>query len=488
MPVNVLGARVGPSVTQYQVEPGFIERPGPDGASKQWKVRVAQISSLADDLALALSANTLRIEAPVPGESYVGIEVPHRRTTAVSLRPVIESEGFQRLNSPLAVALGRDVSGGAVAADLGKMPHLLIAGTTGSGKSVCIASIVTCLAVNNTPDDLRLVLIDPKMVELVRFNGLPHLFGKVETDLDRITGVLRWVTREMDRRYKLFETVGARNLENYTRHIGKKSTAERLPRLVVLIDELADLMMRAPDETERTVVRLAQMARATGIHLVVATQRPSTDIVTGLIKANFPARISFAVTSSIDSRVILDTVGAESLLGRGDMLFLNPEASAPVRIQGCFVSDREIDRVVSYWREQAAENGDAEPDVLEATDPNEGSAGEAAAPEHAPWDMMLARESVVEDKDGQIEQAIAIVKKYGTASASLLQRKMRIGYPRAARLMDELREMGIVGREQTGGKTREVFVRGDDDPIGDRAARIIGGEAETSDDEEPGGA
>ena len=476
VPVNVVGARVGPSVTQYQVEPGFTERPGPDGAGKQWKVRVAQISSLADDLALALSANALRIEAPVPGESYVGIEVPHRRASIVTLRPVLESENFQRLNTPLAIALGRDVSGGAVAADLGKMPHLLIAGTTGSGKSVSIASIVTCLAVNNTPDDLRLVLIDPKMVELVRFNGLPHLFGKVETDLDRITGVLRWVTREMDRRYKLFETVGARNLESYSAKIGKKSGAERLPRIVVLIDELADLMMRAPDETERTVVRLAQMARATGIHLVVATQRPSTDIVTGLIKANFPARISFAVTSSIDSRVILDTVGAESLLGHGDMLYLNPETSTPLRVQGCFVSDREIDRIVTYWREQAAEAGAAEPVETNLSEPSENVAPEAASAEPAPWDMLLAREAVVEDKDGQIEQAIAIVKKYGTASASLLQRKMRLGYPRAARLMDELREMGIVGREQTGGKTREVFVRGDDDPIGDRAARIIGGQ------------
>jgi len=314
-------------------------------------------------------------------------------------------------------------------------------------------------------------------VELVRFNGLPHLFGKVETDLDRITGVLRWVTREMDRRYKLFETVGARNLESYSSKLGKKSTGERLPRIVVCIDELADLMMRAPDETERTVVRLAQMARATGIHLVVATQRPSTDIVTGLIKANFPARISFAVTSSIDSRVILDTVGAESLLGRGDMLFLNPEISAPLRLQGCFVSDREIDRIVSYWREQAAEAGEPAPAEIDTEEPA-GAAESAAPAEKAPWDMMLAREAVVEDKDGQIEQAIAIVKKYGTASASLLQRKMRLGYPRAARLMDELREMGVVGREQTGGKTREVFVRGDDDPIGDRAARIIGGEGD----------
>lgn len=486
VPVKILGAQVGPSVTQFHVEPGFVERPGVDGM-KQWKVRVAQISSLSDDLALALSANTLRIEAPVPGQRYVGIEVPHRRTSTVSLRPVMEAEAFQKITSPLAIALGRDVSGAPVAADLGKMPHMLIAGTTGSGKSVCIAALVTCLIANNTPDDLRLVLIDPKMVELVRFNGLPHLYGKVETDLDRITGVLRWVTREMDRRYKLFETVSARNLDTYNTKTAKKADAERLPRMVVMIDELADLMMRAPDETERTLVRLAQMARATGIHLVVATQRPSTDIVTGLIKANFPARISFAVTSLIDSRVILDTSGAESLLGRGDLLFLNPEAGSPVRLQGCFVSDREIDRVVSFWKEQAAEAAEELElqDEAPAAEPGSALAAEPeAAAEQAPWETMLAREAVVEDKDQQIEQAIAIVKKFGNASASLLQRKMRIGYPRAARLMDELREMGIIGREQTGGKTREVFVRGDDDPIGDQAARMMNG-ADEEDDEEP---
>ncbi len=481
VPVTVVGARVGPSVTQFHVEPGFVERPGADGMGKQWKVRVAQISSLSDDLALALSANSLRIEAPVPGQRYVGIEVPHRRTSTVSLRPVMEAESFQKINSPLAIALGRDVSGAPVSADLGKMPHMLIAGTTGSGKSVCIASLVTCLIANNTPDDLRLVLIDPKMVELVRFNGLPHLYGKVETDLDRITGVLRWVTREMDRRYKLFETVSARNLDTYNTKTAKKPTAERLARLVVMIDELADLMLRAPDETERTLVRLAQMARATGIHLVVATQRPSTDIVTGLIKANFPARLSFAVTSLIDSRVILDVGGAESLLGRGDMLFLNPEVGSPVRLQGCYVSDREIDRVVSFWREQAAEAAE-ELQLEEAPAPAPGRPEDAPAGQ-APWEVMLAREAVVEDKDQQIEQAITIVKKFGNASASLLQRKMRIGYPRAARLMDELRAMGLIGREQTGGKTREVFVRGDDDPIGDQAARLIGGEDEEDGDE-----
>jgi DNA segregation ATPase FtsK/SpoIIIE, S-DNA-T family len=486
VPVSVVGAKVGPSVTQYQVEPGFVEKPGPDGASKQWKVRVSQISSLADDLALALSANTLRIEAPVPGQSYVGIEVPNRRTSLVSLRPVMEAEAFQRLNAPLALALGRDVSGSAVVADLGKMPHLLIAGTTGSGKSVCITALVTCLVTSNTPDDLRLILIDPKMVELVRFNGLPHLFGKVETELDRILGVLRWVVREMDNRYKLFETAAARNLDTYNAKLSKKRDGERLPRIVVMIDELADLMMQAPDETERTIVRLAQMARATGIHLVVATQRPSTDIVTGLIKANFPARLSFAVASSIDSRVILDTQGAETLLGRGDMLYLAPEVGTPMRLQGCYVTDKEVDKVVTYWREQMAED-ELEPEADMAVAPAEGAAlGEPAsaaarAPARAPWDEMLAREAVVEDKDQQIEQAIDIVKKYGTASASLLQRKMRIGYPRAARLMDELKTMGIVGRERTGGKTREVFIEEDDDPIGERAARIIGGEDDDED-------
>jgi S-DNA-T family DNA segregation ATPase FtsK/SpoIIIE len=475
VPVSVVGAKVGPSVTQYQVEPGFVEKAGPDGVSKQYKMRVSQISALADDLALALSANTLRIEAPVPGESYVGVEVPNRRTSIVSLRPVMESEGFQRLNSPLSIALGRDVSGAAVSADLGAMPHLLIAGTTGSGKSVCITAITTCLVANNTPDDLRLVMIDPKMVELVRFNGLPHLYGKVETEIDRMIGVLRWVTREMDRRYKLFESLAVRNLDTYNTQTARKKDAERLPRIVVLIDELADLMLQAPDETERTVVRLAQMARATGIHLVVATQRPSTDIVTGLIKANFPARISFAVASSIDSRVILDGPGAESLLGRGDMLFLGPEVGTLVRLQGCYVTDKEVDRIVSYWREQMEAEGEEAEDAEEAAAEGEVEVA-GTKPALAPWDAMLARESVIEDKDRQIEQAIEIIKKYGTASASLLQRKMRIGYPRAARLMDELKEMGIIGREQTGGKTREVFVQGDDDPIGRRAARIIGGE------------
>ena len=468
LPARVVDFKTGPSVTQFAVEPGFIQRPGPDGQAKRQKVRVSQISALADDLALALSASSLRIEAPVPGHSYVGIEVPNERSSLVALRPVMESEAFHKIASPLAVALGRDVSGSPLAADLATMPHLLIAGTTGSGKSVCITAITTCLVTNNTPDDLRLVMIDPKMVELVRFNGLPHLFGKVETELDRILGVLRWCAREMDRRYKLFEEVSARNLEAYHKKTARRKDADRLPRIVILLDELADLMMMAPDQTERTLVRLAQMARATGMHLVVATQRPSTDIVTGLIKANFPARISFSTASSVDSRVILDTVGAESLLGRGDMLYLSPESGAPARLQGCYVSDKEVDNIVNYWREQVAL--DLAEEQEEATAP--------PVPELAPWDQMLARESVLEDKDDLIERAIQVIQKHGRASASLLQRKLNLGYPRAARLMDELHAMGLIGRAQAGGKTREVLVQKDDDPIGDRATRIIGDDRE----------
>ena len=285
VPAKVIDFKTGPAVTQYAVEPGYVEKPGPDGVIRRAKVRVAQISTLANDLALALQANTIRIEAPVPGTNFVGIEVPNRKTTYVGLRGVMESESFAKVGSPLAIAMGRDVSGTAISADLGKMPHMLIAGTTGSGKSVCITSLVTCLVMNNTPEDLRMIMIDPKMVELVRFNGLPHLLGKVEVELERIVGVLKWATREMDRRYKLLETVQARDMVNYNEKV--KRNGERLPRIVIVLDELADLMMMAPDETERSLVRLAQMARATGMHLVVATQRPSTDIVTGLIKANF---------------------------------------------------------------------------------------------------------------------------------------------------------------------------------------------------------
>jgi len=438
VPAKVVGYRTGPTVTQFAVEPGFIERPGTNGEGTAQKVRVAQISALSRDLALALSARQLRIEAPVPGRSYVGIEVPNSRSAQVRLRSILDSETFRKVRSPLAIALGRDVSGQPVVADLSKMPHLLIAGTTGSGKSVCIAALTTCLVMNNSPQDLRLIMIDPKRVELVRFNNLPHLFGKVETDLDRILGVLQWVVNEMERRYKLLEEQRAKDIDVYNQRIAGQDK-ERLPRLVVLIDELADLMMSAPVEAEQMLTRLAQKARATGIHLVVATQRPSTEVVTGVIKANFPSRISFATASSVDSRVILDATGAEDLLGRGDMLYLNPETGAPQRSQGVLVTDEEVDRVIAYWQQIAPRENDS-----------------------APWEGLAVDE---EDAGGDalVARAIDLVRHYDRASASLLQRRLRIGYPRAARLMDELEDMGIVGPSQGGGKDREVLVTGEDE-------------------------
>jgi S-DNA-T family DNA segregation ATPase FtsK/SpoIIIE len=364
--------------------------------------------------------------------------VPNSRTSVVRLRPLLESETFSKIGKPLAIGLGRDVSGQPLVADLARMPHLLIAGATGSGKSVCITALAGCLAMNNAPEDLRLVMIDSKMVELIRFNGLPHLLGKVETDVNRIMGVLRWVVVEMEHRYRLLEGARARDIEVYNKRAqNRKDGTLPLPRIVVLIDELADLMMSAPDQTEHNLVRLAQMARATGIHLVVATQRPSTDVVTGLIKANFPARIAFAVASGIDSRVILDTPGAESLLGRGDMLFLNPEIGHPIRAQGVYVTDQEIERIIAFWQKMSPETA-----------------------ETPPWETILTEPE--EGEDTLIEQAVAIVRRSQHASASLLQRRLRIGYPRAARLLDELEQLGVVGPSQGGGREREVLMDPED--------------------------
>jgi len=438
---KVIGYQIGPTITQYALDPGYVEKVGNNGEVTKQKVRVAQINALSKDLALALSATRLRIEAPVPGRPYVGIEVPNAQTTQVRLRSLLQSERFQQINSPLALALGRDVAGKVVAADLAKMPHLLIAGTTGSGKSVCISAIAVCLMMNASPDDLRLVMIDPKMVELVHFNNMPHLLGKVETETKRIQRVLQWLTAEMERRYQLLEASRSRHIQSHNRKVQKSSKGEKLPSIVVLIDELADLMMAAPEQTEYSLVRLAQLARATGIHLVVATQRPSTDIVTGLIKANFPARLSFAVASSIDSRVILDTPGAEALLGKGDMLFLPPEASAPIRAQGVMVSDDEIQRVISFWHKQLP------PETRTSS----------------PWDSLVLEQEQT-PADQLLEQAIEIVRKAQRANASLLQRRLRIGYPRAARLLDELEEKGIIGpADQALRGDREVYLPPEDD-------------------------
>ncbi len=444
---RVVEATQGPAVTQFGLLPGYIERPGPEGEVRRQKVRVAQIAALANDLALALAAPSLRIEAPVPGRGLIGIEVPNRQISVVRLRGLLASPEFRKVGSPLAIALGRDVAGRPVVADLAAMPHLLIAGTTGSGKSVCINALITCLVYNNTPEELRLVLIDPKMVELVRWNGLPHLYGKVEFEIERIVGVLRWLTRQMEERYRQFAAAGARNLADFNARAEEAGEA-RLPYIVLFIDELADLMMAAPVDVERTITRLAQMARATGIHLVIATQRPSTDVVTGLIKANFPARIAFAVASSVDSRVILDMPGAETLLGRGDMLFLPPDLGKPVRVQGAYVSDAEVERVVRFWQERYADE----------------------RPEPAPWEGMVTSLEVgsgrsvsrgefeEEDEETLLREAIEIIKRHRGASTSLLQRKLRIGYPKAARLIDRLEELGIIGPPEASGRLRPLLI------------------------------
>ncbi len=440
IPAKVVGYRTGPTVTQFAVEPGYIDK----ADDERQKIRVSQISSLQRDLALALSAERLRIEAPVPGKSYVGIEIPNTSSSNVALRPLIESEAFFRVNSSLALALGRDVSGKPVVADLASMPHLLIAGTTGSGKSVCITALTACLAMNNSPEDLRLAMIDPKRVELMRFNGLPHLMGKVETEIDRILGVLRWATAEMDYRYKLLEKARARNIDSYNKKM-ERQDRPKLPKIVVLIDELADLMLSAPDETEHTVIRLAQKARAIGIHLILATQRPSTDVVTGLIKANFPTRISFTVASSIDSRVILDTGGAETLLGKGDMLFLHPELGLPIRAQGVIVTDKELERIIQWWQKKYNKQ-----EKIEISDTDD--------LKQAPWEEKIGMQNEADEDETLINEAIQLIKTEGHASASYFQRQLRIGYPRAARLVDQLEKMGILGPSQGGGKEREILI------------------------------
>lgn len=447
IPAKVVGFRSGPTVTQFAVEPGYIDK----ADDERQKIRVSQISSLQRDLALALSAERLRIEAPVPGKSYVGIEIPNTKSSDVRLRPLLESEAFYRVNSPLALALGRDVSGRPVVTDLTTMPHLLIAGTTGSGKSVCITALTTCLVMNNTPEDLKLAMIDPKRVELMRFNGLPHLMGNVETEIERILGVLRWATTEMDFRYKLLEKAHARNVDSYNKKM-ERLNKPRLPKIVILIDELADLMISAPDQTEHAIIRLAQKARAIGIHLILATQRPSTDVVTGLIKANFPTRISFTVATSIDSRVILDTSGAETLLGKGDMLFLHPEIGLPLRAQGVIVSDKELDKVIRWWKKQEKEKNQPEQSRYDDTD-------------EPPWEERIGVDEAEDEDDALIDEAIALIKSEGHASASYFQRQLRVGYPRAARLIDQLEDLGIIGPSQGGGREREILIELDEDDI-----------------------
>lgn len=459
-PVKVVEINRGPTITQFGVEPDYIEQRG----GKKIKVKVGKIAALADDLALALSAQSIRIEAPVPGKGYVGIEVPNVETSLVALRDVMESEGFLKLRrkSPLAMGIGQDVSGTAISADLASMPHLLIAGTTGSGKSVCVNAIIACLLLQNTPDDLKLMMVDPKRVELTNYNGIPHLMAPVVVDLERVVASLQWMTREMDERYRRFAKNGVRNIADYNTRVTANGE-KKMPYIVVIIDELADLMMLAPDETERIITRLAQLARATGIHLIIATQRPSVDVVTGLIKANFPARIAFAVASSVDSRVILDQPGAERLLGRGDMLLQTPDASAPLRMQGVFVSDKELHNIVRHWKGARGMDQDL-PGLLPTTETSAPVEVIGVKPQQKPlWDPKEYGEpqATPEGEDEMLADAIAAVREMKKASISLLQRRLRIGYTRAARLIDVLEEKGIIGPAESGAKPREVINFGD---------------------------
>lgn len=404
----------GPAVTQYTLEPGV-------------GIKVRRITELQNDLALALAAPSIRIEAPVPGMARVGVEIPNAKVATVGLRETLESEAFTSGNQKLPIPLGRDVNGNYVIHDLTKMPHLLIAGATGSGKSVCLTAIISTFLLTRGPDELKMLMIDPKMVELTGYNGVPHLQCPVVTEMDKVVSALRLVLQEMERRYTLFSKLGVRNLDGYRMKVADEPNAEVIPYLVVIIDELADLMMTSPDDVESVLCRLAQMGRACGIHLILATQRPSVDVLTGLIKANVPARIAFAVTSLTDSRVVLDLPGAERLLGRGDMLFLPPDAAKPVRVQGAFVEDKDVHYIVDHWHKISPVPQYAEEWLnLQSSSAAGGFADDG-------------------DEDPLLEQAREIVRQQGTASASMLQRRLRIGYNRAARLIEYMEEEGLIG-------------------------------------------
>ncbi len=419
IPARVVQINVGPTVTQFGVQPGTYEKNG-----QTMRVRISKIVALADDLALALAASPVRIEAPVPGKSYIGIEAPNPEPALVSLRDVLEDRAFTQVASPLAIPLGRDVSGQAVVADLHKLPHLLIAGATGSGKSVAMNAIINGLLLNNGPEQVQMLLVDPKRVEFPGYNGVPHLVAPVVTDPEEASGALSWLLMTMDERYRKFSEAGVRNIGGYNEKVPPQ---QRLPYIVMFVDELADLMMTSPEIIEAKLVRLAQMARATGIHLVIATQRPSVDVVTGLIKANFPARLAFAVSSQIDSRVILDEPGAEALLGKGDGIFMAPDSPLLRRIQGCFVSDEEIRGVVGWWQAHAPRQ------------PHDPTAG------RSPWTDLMTAEA---NADDLFYQAVEALRGRQSISASALQRMLNIGYPKAVRLIEELLEEGVIGPEE----------------------------------------
>ena len=548
VPVSFEGVNQGPTVTQYLIRPGYEERIV-KGELKRTKVKVSKISGLGNDLALALAASSVRIEAPVPGTSYVGVEVPNQSTNTVGLRELMESEAFVEKGGKLKIALGEDVKGNAIVADMAKMPHLLIAGATGAGKSVCINSIISCLLCTHTPESLRMLMIDPKMVELSVYNRVPHLLSPVVTEVDKASAVLYWAVKEMERRYQLCSKANARDLERYNAYLQKRGE-KPLPYILVIVDEMADLMMAAPEEVEKYICRLAQMARAVGIHMIIATQRPSVDVITGLIKANFPSRIAFAVSSQTDSRVILDSPGAERLLGKGDMLYMGADGSKLDRMQGTFLSDDEINNVVRYWKgvrvmderpSQSLEanglnsNGATDMDVVGGTAANGAAQFEAdaagldsfsgalsdkrtdsnapnrtakhtadhtegtsrsrtrrsssergsqerpalsrpdsgrldlqatqgggrasyGAPDEQPTLFEQVEEMrAIDARDDLFDYAIRVVQEEGRGSTSLLQRKLKIGYNRASRLIDQLEAAGIVGPDQGKSQGRAVL-------------------------------
>ncbi len=427
---KVVEVNLGPAVTQYAIEVAL-------------GTKLSKITALERDLALALAAptGTIRIEAPIPGRSLVGIELPNRSAEFVSLKKMMESDEMHAAKSKLAVSLGLDVSGKPIVADIARMPHVLIAGQTGSGKSVCINAFLASLLFRASPSEVKLIMVDPKRVELTHYNGIPHLLSPVIVEPEKVISALRWIMAEMDRRYKLFADAGARNIDGYN----EMSGFQALPYIVLFIDELADIMLFAPVEVEDAITRIAQMSRATGIHMVLATQRPSVDVITGLIKANIPSRIAFAVSSQIDSRVILDTQGAEKLLGKGDMLYLPPEQAKPMRIQGAFVNDKEINGLVAFLKNQGV------------------------TPQYTEEVTTMAKKGSVSvpgiegDTDDFFKEAVKVVCQYDKASSSLLQRRLSIGYARAARIMDQLEAAGVVNASDGSSKPREVLIQNADE-------------------------
>ena len=428
---KVENVSVGPAITRYELKPA-------EG------VRVSKIANLADDIALNLAAETIRIEAPIPGKQAVGIEVPNKEKEMVNLREVVESEEFENSKSKLSVALGKDVAGQIIIADIAKMPHALIAGATGSGKSVCINTIITSIIYKAKPSEVKLVMVDPKVVELSVYNGIPHLLIPVVTDPKKAAGALAWAVQEMDNRYNVFAQKGVRDLKGYNALIEKENGQGKLPQIVIIIDELADLMMVAAKEVEDSICRLAQKARAAGMHLIIATQRPSVDVITGIIKANIPSRIAFSVSSQVDSRTILDQIGAEKLLGKGDMLYFPSGAPKPTRIQGAFVSDDEVEKIVSFVKS----NGEAQysEDILETIENS-----------NKPEKELKEDGDPDDDTDPFLMDAIDVVVETGQASTTFIQRKFKVGYARAGRIIDQLEERGIISGYQ-GSKPRQVLM------------------------------